>query len=104
MSEDELFEKIKASFEECKNDKIIEFTSALITKLMLNGVKCSCNFEPEFVDGIGENGFYITKHYANYEKSPIRDTLNVDFSKHDTKVIEEFKREFAKNIPSPNNK
>lgn len=99
MSEDELFEQIKASFVKCENDKIIEFASALIVKLMTNGVKCSCNFEPAFVEGISENGLYTTRHYAEYDKGPIRDTLKIDFTDHDEKVRKELRREFLKSIP-----
>lgn len=101
MSEDKMFEMIKETFEKYDRDKMVEFTSALIARLTINGISCSCEFEPRFIDGVSEDGCYIEREYAKYEKSPIRDTLNVNFHKHDEAVRTELRREILKNMPSP---
>ena len=101
MSEDKMFEMIKESFEKCDRDKMVEFISALIVRLAINGISCSCEFEPRFIEGVSEDGCYIERVYAKYEKSPIRDTLTVSFHKHDEAVRTELRREFLKNLPSP---
>lgn len=100
MSEDKLFEQIKPSFEKCKREDMVEFISAMLAKLIINGVEYSCTFSPEYIEFGNENGD-IKRIYANYEKSPIRDTLALDFSRHDAKVEDRLKREIAKKIPSP---
>lgn len=101
MSEDEMFEMIKESFEKCDRDKMVEFTSALLARLAINGISCSCEFEPRFIEGVSEDGCYIERGYAKYEKSPIRDTLSVGFHKHDEAVRTELRREICRKIPSP---
>lgn len=101
MSEDEMFEMIKESFEKRDRDKMVEFISALIARLGINGISCSCGFEPRFIEGVSEDGCYIEREYAKYEKSPIRDTLTVNFHKHDEAVRAELRREFLRKIPSP---
>lgn len=100
MSEDEMFEIAKSIFKKQKKDTLIEFLSELLSKLLSSGVSVGVEFEPSYIEGIDENGL-IRKEYARYDKSPIRDTLSVNFAKHDKEVIDEFKKEFAKNIPSP---
>lgn len=101
MSEDKMFEMIKETFEKCDRDKMVEFTSALLARLGVNGISCSCEFAPRIIEGVSEDGCYIEREYAKYEKSPIRDTLNVNFHKHDEAVRTELRREFLKNIPRP---
>lgn len=101
MSEDKMFEMVKESFEKCDRDKIVEFTSALIARLGINGISCSCEFTPQFIEGASEDGRYIERKYEKYEKSPIRDTLNVNFHKHDEAVRTELRREILKNMPRP---
>lgn len=101
MSEDKMFEMIKESFENCDRDKMVEFTSALIARLGINGIGCSCEFEPRFIEGVSEDGCYIEREYAKYEKSPIRDTLTVNFHKHDEAVRTELRKEMLRKIPSP---
>lgn len=101
MSEDKIFEMIKETFEKCDRDKMVEFTSALLARLGVNGISCSCEFAPRFIEGVSEDDCYVEREYAKYEKSPIRDTLNVDFHKHDEAVRTELRREFLKNMPSP---
>lgn len=101
MSEDKMFEMIKETFEKFDKDKIVEFTSALIARLGANGINCSCEFEPRIIEGACEDGYYIEREYVKYEKSPIRDTLNVNFHKRDEAVRMELRREFLKNMPRP---
>lgn len=96
MSEDKMFEMVKESFEKCDRDKMVEFISALIVRLAINSISCSCEFEPRFIEGVSEDGCYIEREHAKYEKSPIRDNLNVDFHKHDEAVRTELRREFLK--------
>lgn len=101
MSEDKMFEMIKESFEKCDKDKMIEFTSALLARLTANGVTCSCEFEPQVIEGVSDDGRYTTKIFAEYKKSPIRDTLFVNFSKHDNEMKKELEKEWLKNMPRP---
>lgn len=101
MSEDKKFEMIKETFEKYNKDKIVEFTSALLARLGINGISCSCEFEPRIIEGACEDGYYIEREYVKYEKSPIRDTLNVNFHKHDEVVRTELKREILQKIPRP---
>lgn len=92
MNEDEMFEMVKASFEKCDKDKMIEFTSALLARLATNGVSCSCEFEPQVIEGVSDDGCYIAKIFAEYKKSPIRDTLFVNFSEHDKEFADEIEK------------
>lgn len=100
MSEDKFFNTIKTALEKQEKETIIEYLSTLLSKLVSNSVGVSVQLEPEYIEYADDNGI-LKIEFAQYKESPIRDTLSIDFSKHDENVRKEFGKEILKNIPSP---
>lgn len=101
MSEDEIFDMIKTTFDRQEKETVIEYLSALLSKLISDGVSVSVvNFEPEYIEYVKDDGF-IKMEYAKYNKSPIRDTLSIDFANHDKNVRCEMERGILEKFHCP---
>lgn len=99
MSEDEFFYMIKESLKKQDKEMIIEYLSTLLSKLISNGVGVLIQIEPEYIEYADDNGI-LKKEFAQYKENPIRDTLHIDFSKHDENVRKELVKEILKKCPS----
>lgn len=100
MNANEVIQLVEKIFSKYKKDEVIDYLSAVISELVSRGVSIRmCDTVPDYIEYVDDNDI-LQRIYGRYDHIPTGNSLTLDFSNHDKEVIDEFKREFAKNIPS----
>lgn len=98
MSEKQIYEMTKESFEDMSKDTIIEYLAALISKLLSIGVKIGgCQLEPDYIEIVHGDGS-IQKVPGRLGEKPIWETMALNFAQHDEEVKKNFAKEILENI------
>ncbi len=96
----EYYDTIKSFFEKQDKEKVVEYLSALLSKLIANSVSVGVPDTPDHIEYVDDNGL-VQRLQGRRGSVSIRDELNIDFARHDEKVRDEFRKEFLKKCPSP---
>lgn len=98
MNKDKIFEEIKTVFKKWSKEDIIEYISAVITELLLNGVSIGeCETTPPYIEYVTDKGL-LQREYANCGSMLIRKQLTLSFVRHDEEIKERLMKELSENI------